>query len=78
NIDALDVIEKTSLDFYSQLKSIVRQRRQVDLRAVRPVKDEPGDSGLLDPGAPPAQKSPDEGGRKEGNTDAASKPPPLR
>jgi phospholipid-binding lipoprotein MlaA len=78
NIDALDVIEQTSLDFYSQLKSIVRQRRQVDLRAVRPVKDEPGEGDLVDPGAPPPQKRPDEGGQKEGNPDSPSKPPPLK
>jgi phospholipid-binding lipoprotein MlaA len=53
NIEALDVIEQGSLDFYSQLKSIVRQRRQVTLREVRPVKDDPANDDLLDPIAPP-------------------------
>jgi hypothetical protein len=71
------VIEKTSIDFYAQLKSIVHQRRQVDLRAVRPVKDEPGERDLIDPGAPPAQKSPGEDRPKEGNPDSPSKPPPV-
>ncbi|MDB5865597.1 MAG: hypothetical protein JWO70_3403 [Betaproteobacteria bacterium] len=53
NIEGLDVIEQGSLDFYSQLKSIVRQRRQVTLREVRPVKDDPANDDLRDPLAPP-------------------------
>lgn len=53
NIEGLELIEQSSLDFYAQLKSIVRQRRQADLRAVRPVKDDPFDE-LIDPGAPAA------------------------
>lgn len=54
NIEALDVIEKTALDYYTQLKSIVRQRRAADLRQVRPVPARPGADDLLDPIAPPA------------------------
>jgi phospholipid-binding lipoprotein MlaA len=50
NIEALDVVEKTSLDFYTQLKSIVRQRRASDLREVRPLAGHRDD--LIDPGAP--------------------------
>jgi phospholipid-binding lipoprotein MlaA len=76
-IDGLDLIEKSSIDYYAQLKSIVRQRRQVDLRAVRPVKDEPGERDLIDPGAPPARTSPGEDRRKEDNPDSPSKPPPV-
>jgi phospholipid-binding lipoprotein MlaA len=53
NIEALDVIEQSSIDFYSQLKSIVRQRRRVDLNLVRPVKDDSGADDLVDPGATP-------------------------
>jgi phospholipid-binding lipoprotein MlaA len=52
NIEGLDVIEKASLDFYSQLKSIVRQRRDAELSVVRPVTPRPGDE-LDDPGASP-------------------------
>jgi phospholipid-binding lipoprotein MlaA len=50
NIEGLDVIEKASLDFYAQLKSIVRQRRDAELSQVRPVKPRPGDE-LDDPGS---------------------------
>jgi phospholipid-binding lipoprotein MlaA len=52
NIEGLDLIEKASLDFYAQLKSIVRQRRDAELSVVRPVKTRPGDV-LEDPGAAP-------------------------
>lgn len=55
NIEALDVIEKTALDFYTQLKSIVRQRRAADLRQVRAGPDRSGPDDLIDPGAPPAE-----------------------
>jgi phospholipid-binding lipoprotein MlaA len=51
NIEGLDLIEKGSLDFYAQLRSIVRQRRDAELSEVRPVKPRPGDE-LDDPGAP--------------------------
>jgi phospholipid-binding lipoprotein MlaA len=78
NIDALDVIEKSSIDFYAQLKSIVHQRRQAELRAVLPMKDEPAERDLIDPGAPPVQKSPDELRRDERDTNAPSKPSPLK
>lgn len=50
-IEGLDIIEKSSLDFYAQLKSIVRQRRDAELSKVRPVKPRPGDE-LDDPEAP--------------------------
>ncbi len=53
NIEGLDIIEQGALDFYAQLKSIVRQRRHADLNAVRPVSDPPQDD-LIDPGAQPS------------------------
>jgi phospholipid-binding lipoprotein MlaA len=52
NIDGLDVIERGSLDFYAQLKSIARQRRDAELAKVRPVKPRPGEE-LDAPAAPP-------------------------
>ncbi|HEX2830625.1 MAG TPA: VacJ family lipoprotein [Burkholderiales bacterium] len=52
NIEGLEIIENGSLDFYAQLKSIVRQRRDAELAKVRPVKPRPGDE-LDDPAAPP-------------------------
>jgi phospholipid-binding lipoprotein MlaA len=74
NIEALDVIEQSSLDFYAQLKSIVRQRRQVTLREVRPVKDDPANDDLRDPLAPP---TPDAPPAKDKTGAAADAEPPL-
>ena len=51
NIEALDSIEATSLDFYAYLRSASRQNRQATLRDAR--DDSPTDE-LLDPGAGPA------------------------
>jgi phospholipid-binding lipoprotein MlaA len=51
NIDGLDTLERGALDFYAQLKSVVRQRRDAELAKVRPVKPRPGEA-LDDPGAP--------------------------
>lgn len=58
NIEGLDVVERGSLDFYSQLKSIVRQRRDAELSVVRPVRTRPGEE-LDDPagGAQPPARS---------------------
>lgn len=56
NIEALDSIEATSLDFYAYLRSASRQNRQATLRDAR--DDAPTDE-LLDPGAaPPASPVP--------------------
>ena len=63
NIEGLDVVERSSLDYYAQLRSIVRQRRAVDLRQVRPVQERGGPDDLVDPGAPagePLKPPPDE------------------
>jgi phospholipid-binding lipoprotein MlaA len=51
NIETLDEIKASALDFYVHLKSITRQRRQSQLREASGVKEEPQE--LLDPAAPP-------------------------
>ena len=57
NIEGLDLIEQSALDFYAQVKSIVRQRRDAELSHVRPVRPRPGEE-LEDPGGPPARYPP--------------------
>ncbi len=69
SIEALDVIERTALDYYAQLRSIVRQRRAAELRAARPGAKEPATDELIDPGAPAAPVRPPPGPPPE-------KPPP--
>ena len=48
NIETLDEIKASALDFYAHLKSIMQQRRQAQLREARGAKDEPRE--LVDPG----------------------------
>ena len=50
NIETLDQIVASSLDYYSHLKSIAQQHRRAVLRDVREPPQEPGE--LVDPGAP--------------------------
>ena len=50
NIETLDAIEANALDFYAQLRSITRQRREAQLRAARGLDDTPLE--LSDPAAP--------------------------
>lgn len=50
NIETLDEIKASALDFYTHLKSITRQRRESQLREASRVKDEPQE--LIDPGLP--------------------------
>jgi len=50
NIESLDQLEATSLDLYAQLRSIVRQRRQVELDEARGKAPE-APAELIDPGA---------------------------
>ena len=47
NIETLDEIKASALDYYAHLKSIVRQRRQAILREARGAQDEPRE--LTDP-----------------------------
>jgi|SRR6266567_1416102 len=48
NIETLDEIKSSALDYYAHLKSIVHQRRQTQLLEARGVKDQPQE--LTDPG----------------------------
>jgi len=48
NIETLDEIKASALDYYAHLKSIVQQRRQTQLLEARGVKDQPYE--LIDPG----------------------------
>jgi phospholipid-binding lipoprotein MlaA len=48
NIESLDEIIASALDYYSHLKSIARQRRQAQLREARGLEAEPQE--LVDPG----------------------------
>jgi len=51
NIETLDELQSSALDFYSHLKSVVRQRRSADLRETGRAL--PGGDELTDPGASP-------------------------
>jgi phospholipid-binding lipoprotein MlaA len=51
-IDVLDELQKNSLDFYAQLRSLSQQRRAAELR--RGAVPDPGANFYLDPNAPPA------------------------
>jgi phospholipid-binding lipoprotein MlaA len=53
NIETLDEIKASALDYYSHLKSITRQLRQAQLREASGAKEEPQE--LIDPGAPTPQ-----------------------
>jgi phospholipid-binding lipoprotein MlaA len=50
NIESLDEIKASALDYYTHLKSIAQQRRDAELRDVRGGAKEPPE--LLDPGMP--------------------------
>jgi phospholipid-binding lipoprotein MlaA len=53
NIESLDEIIASALDYYSHLKSITRQRRQAQLREAHGLAAEPQE--LVDPGTPEAE-----------------------
>jgi len=53
NIETLDEIVASSLDYYSHLKSIAQQHRRAQLRDVREPPQEPAE--LLDPGEPASE-----------------------
>jgi phospholipid-binding lipoprotein MlaA len=52
-IDVLDELQKNSLDFYAQLRSLSQQRRAAELR--RGAVPDPGTDFYLDPNAPLAE-----------------------
>jgi len=56
NIDTLDEIKASSLDYYAHFRSIVRQHRAVALREARGLSAAPPD--LVDPGATPEDPQP--------------------
>jgi phospholipid-binding lipoprotein MlaA len=56
NIESLDEIVASALDYYSHLKSITRQRRQAQLREAQGLKAEPQE--LIDPGTFEAEPQP--------------------
>jgi len=56
NIETLDEIKASALDYYAHLKSIVRQRRHAILREARGAQDEPRE--LTDPGSPADEPQP--------------------
>jgi len=53
NIESLDEIVASALDYYSNLKSITQQRRRAQLREAQGLKAEPQE--LIDPGVPEAE-----------------------
>jgi phospholipid-binding lipoprotein MlaA len=53
NIESLDEIKASALDYYSRLKSITEQHRQAQLRESRGLKEEPEE--LTDPGQSPGE-----------------------
>jgi len=53
NIESLDELIASSLDYYARLKSVSIQRRQAELREARGQSEEPQE--LLDPAAPAAE-----------------------
>ncbi len=56
NIESLDAIEASSVDFYAYLRSVWRQNRNATLREVR--TGEAVDDDLADPGAPAVEPTP--------------------
>lgn len=52
-LDVLDELQKNSLDFYAQLRSLAQQRRAAELR--RGAAPEPGKDFYDDPSQPPAR-----------------------
>ena len=56
NIETLDEIKASALDYYAHLKSVTRQHRESQLREARGLKEEPQE--LIDPGAPASDRQP--------------------
>lgn len=56
NIDTLDAIKASSLDYYAHFKSIARQYRAGTLREARALPESPPE--LIDPGATPEDPQP--------------------
>lgn len=67
NIDTIDELQKTSIDFYAAVRSLYRQRRTEEIRNSRPTSESPGPTPLS--AASEALPSPD---RQEAATAASS------
>jgi phospholipid-binding lipoprotein MlaA len=72
-IDVLDDLEKNSLDFYAQLRSLAQQRRAAELRHGAPP--EPGPDFYQDPDKSPAAAPPQPSQPSAAGGDAAPAPP---
>lgn len=46
NIDTIDELKKTSIDFYAAVRSLYRQRRAEEIRNSRPTSESPGPTPL--------------------------------
>jgi phospholipid-binding lipoprotein MlaA len=69
-IDVLDDLQKNSLDFYAQLRSLSQQHRAAELRHGKPV--EPGPNFYEDPGKSPGAAPP-----PAANPAPPASPPPV-
>jgi phospholipid-binding lipoprotein MlaA len=58
NIDILDRIQSTSLDFYATIRSLYNQRRASEIRHEAPPEGAPGLTGMLAPDAPASASAP--------------------
>ncbi len=56
NIDTIDELKKTSIDFYAAIRSLYRQRREEEIRNSRPTSGPPGPTPISS--APEASPSP--------------------
>jgi phospholipid-binding lipoprotein MlaA len=76
NIDILDDLQKNSLDFYAQLRSLATQHRAAELR--HGVAPEPGANFYQDPGASPGATPPppSSSGAAAPGTDGSAPPAP--
>jgi len=73
NIETLDALQSTSLDFYATLRSVSQQRRRAELQEVRPLPAAPGEE-LEDPGPTVPEGGPAQPG---GVAAAPGNPPPA-
>jgi len=76
-IDILDDLEKNSLDFYAQLRSLSQQRRAAELR--HGAAQEPGSDFYRDPSKPaePSSATPESQSSRPGLAGGAGPPPPA-
>ena len=59
NIETIDELRKTSIDFYAAVRSLYRQRRAEEIRNSRPSSDQPSPTplGAAEPGTSPSTES---------------------